>query len=86
MKQSACARRKRQKKDIAIQYFHYCVWARECLKSDIGLTKISLRFNRKFLLCVTRNFHQEPEIWTFRQSFSSSLKKVFAILMPILQL
>ena len=36
LEESFCSRRIRGKNDRAIRYFHYCVWARECLKNDIG--------------------------------------------------
>ena len=39
LEEFGCSRQKREKKDRDIRYFHYRVWARECLKNDIGPQK-----------------------------------------------
>ena len=35
LEESVCSIRKRGKKNRAIRYLHYCVWAWECLKNNI---------------------------------------------------
>ena len=51
---SVCSRRKRCKNARAIRYFHYCVWARECLKRDIGSENTEYGYPESVLSFIRR--------------------------------
>ena len=54
LEQSVCSRRKRGKNDRAIRYFYYCVWARECLKNNIGPENTQYGYSESVLSFIRR--------------------------------